>query len=890
MTTPGGGAATTLKGEKQVAHPHIKDEAVLENLEAMKAPSKSPNKEANEALFADLQQRGFIDEKGNIDFTKLGLSEKQIQKSELKGFVSVDKDGNFHYTMNGKCGQNAVKALEGLRNAIEGFQDRNRDTHGSYISILINPGNVATPSPEDLDVLSRGGQIQYRPGVPHTIQHANGDKYEVHDTVKLTLDPGKNGTEGSDGLTVEVFDSDGECIGHTPKTPLDVVFKGKELDGQRALGADGQGILPNYQELLGNSNTQAGHRLWSAAMNYLNTENNVAVGTFSIGRDDIHADKAQAVERQTKLENVYKDLNDYLSKPRGVDTDGLDRFIARLNTLKPEASTPEGDLLNYLGQLKEAIADPTRGMPPVPEKIPPDLTPALSNLHDGLNALRSTIAATGKTAGGVYQGIKTANDDSSTLIGKNCPKDAVTAALGGLQQYVVNELSQRIKDDASDTLSKVDIIGQFGKALTQVELNADSAKRQQIGQELLDKLVAPDSPWHRMAVSKDSAQIAELKKQIEAFENNFPDVPVSVDIKAAIAGPTAVTLDAFYKDLKAYLGAYKDVTAEGVKARADRLRALKPRADSPEAKLLDYLGLLQQAIANPSQDLTIPAGMHEVFDVLSNLRNGLKTLKNAMEAGGTAEARHNAIQAENTNAHSPIGQFCPTAAVTLVLDRLQGEAVTAMAAEIDGTADVATLTSADKINEFGRRLAALGLTAKAAGRNPVGVALLAKLTADPGGPWRNMAKGTDGQRRELDAQKNAFQNHFANVIPDLVPAAPADKDAVKRGADFMKNDCMQVKAISLTETGSGKLAAKAQLERLLQAYDDVLKYIDTLAVNIKDHQRKQAIAAIKAVLERDLSSIDGISAMQKTKLLKEWNAADVNVCRNILGQCINACS
>ncbi|MDR0647283.1 MAG: hypothetical protein LBF43_02485, partial [Puniceicoccales bacterium] len=347
ITAPGGGtAAATLVGAEKTVHPHIDNDTVLDNLEAMMEPS-SFDKAAHAACFKQLQDQGVIDKDGNIDFTKLGLSKRQIKRSGITGTAYVGDDGKINFRIRGECGANSVQALAAFKQA----------AMDGGVTLPINPSTADKPSPADLDVLRRGGQIQYRPGDTYTarVKTPDGGTVDVplQNTVKITLDPGEKG--GGDGLTLEVFDAAGNRVSGTPKVPLSAVFEGQEYNGVRVPPTlpqwRDQRLFENAQvhtqgsflgEVTSNvddvNRIQAQNNLWSGVMSYLNATQKAVVGMAEIdgggprpagpevgGPGDPAA--LGGVDRAAELNALYTDLNACLATPKDVTADGLQGLV-----------------------------------------------------------------------------------------------------------------------------------------------------------------------------------------------------------------------------------------------------------------------------------------------------------------------------------------------------------------------------------------------------------------------------------------------------------------------------------------------------------------------------------------------------------------------------------
>ncbi|MDR2769303.1 MAG: hypothetical protein LBB19_01975 [Puniceicoccales bacterium] len=555
MAAPGAGnAAATLQGTEGKSHPHINNDHVMENVDAIMEPREF-DKTADAALLQHLKDQGVVNEHGEIDFTKLGLSQRQIKRAGLEGKVFIKENGQLDFNISGKCGENAVKALEGFKQAVDVFVG-SQPALGAKITLQINPSNVATPSPADLDVLRRGGQIQYWPGDTYT---GKIGEYEgkLQNTVKLTLDPGEKGTK--DGLTVQVLDAEGEETGNTGRIPLDVVFGGREREGHKAL-KNGQPILPNwrnqeffeqaqiqtesersmpfarYHDTKNNLNDakriQAENNLWSGFMDYVKATSKTTVGVFNAGGaeggaaapavgDADAAAAAARIEREAQLNTLYGELKAYLAKPKDVTADGLNPFIQRLQALKPEEGTPEAHLQDCLTKLKNAVANPIENVPPtLVFTLPDGLRELLSPICEGLTELKNLTGLRNEPIE-IYQAIKNANADPDGAIRKGCPTAVVNAVLAEIRGLVVNAMVTTIQGADAADLSTTDQINAFGTQLAQVDLAKGSGESNRVGQALLNKLTADASPWRVMAASGDAGQIAKLQQQVAAFQNHF---------------------------------------------------------------------------------------------------------------------------------------------------------------------------------------------------------------------------------------------------------------------------------------------------------------------------------------------------------------------------------
>ena len=182
-------------------------------------------------IFEKLKEEGVIDDAGKIDFAKLGLSAKEIKKNQLEGKVWVDDNGKFQVKVNGFLGDGCIKAFSALKGKVGSVAQTNELEN----PITLDPNILGKSSAEDMEVMERGGQIQY---------HSCGDTNSPR-TLKLVLDPGEDGK--NDGLTVSVLQSNKGSVKETrrsAKIPLSVVFEGQELDGKKT----DHPLLENWRE------------------------------------------------------------------------------------------------------------------------------------------------------------------------------------------------------------------------------------------------------------------------------------------------------------------------------------------------------------------------------------------------------------------------------------------------------------------------------------------------------------------------------------------------------------------------------------------------------------------------------------------------------------------
>jgi len=267
-------------------HPHL-DETTNKAVQSYFNPEQKEVKTQDvENLISYLKDENIIDQKGKINFEKLGLDKKTIKKAGIKGEIFI-KDGAFDFKISGKCSLEAQECLKALNGKLETLKGANN----LDIPININPASVGPLSAEDQAALANGGQIQYR-----TLP--NGD------VMKLTLDPGSNGE--NDGLKIDTYDTAGNIKTTTEKPiPLNVVFQGAQLNGKKVgpflphwreeklfensvihteTNSRGTKIRKTNEDDVGRIQTQ--NKLWNAVFEYLKASVEITEGHFDINNDE----------------------------------------------------------------------------------------------------------------------------------------------------------------------------------------------------------------------------------------------------------------------------------------------------------------------------------------------------------------------------------------------------------------------------------------------------------------------------------------------------------------------------------------------------------------------------------------------------------------------------
>lgn len=306
---------------KMEGHPHL-DETTNEIINKCNNKQKTINVEHNKEYYKRLQDKGLVDENGNVDYEKLGISKRTIRKAKIKCVMFVNSEGAFDFNTKGTCGKEAQKFMEVLKGALEEAKGNGEDC--LEIEINIDPELVGPLSPEELAALGNGGQIQYL---------ASGDGQYV----KLILDPGSNGQ--NDGLTIGSYKSksvqgEGKYTVHV-KIPLKVVFEGANFNGKPGVKPGGEPILPKWNEQklfeeavvqekyemhlfhgdrLMETNAmkanQAGNTLWRAVFEYLGV--NTASNVGDADKDNINSNAEnleKTIEEKTQLNSNPQDFS-----------------------------------------------------------------------------------------------------------------------------------------------------------------------------------------------------------------------------------------------------------------------------------------------------------------------------------------------------------------------------------------------------------------------------------------------------------------------------------------------------------------------------------------------------------------------------------------------------
>lgn len=212
-TNPSVGLTVQHEMSEERVHPHL-GEDFTDPINQIFNTKEIDKNQDEQAIFNKLKEDGVINENGDINFGKLGLGVLEVKKNHIKGRVSME-NGKFQVKVNGYLGDGFVKAYGALKDKVGTVAADN----GLKNPITLDPAVLGKPSAEDMEVLKRGGQIQYR---------AVGDD-KPPKTLKLVLDPGENGE--NDGLTVSY--KEGDNWKTSKKIPLNVVFDGQELDGKK---------------------------------------------------------------------------------------------------------------------------------------------------------------------------------------------------------------------------------------------------------------------------------------------------------------------------------------------------------------------------------------------------------------------------------------------------------------------------------------------------------------------------------------------------------------------------------------------------------------------------------------------------------------------------------
>lgn len=217
-------------------HPHLGNEFSEEIYELLhpETAGKPEDIKRNKGVMGVWEDIKIVNDKGIIDFSKLGLTQEQIQKAGISGKMWIDENGKFQMDVTFNFGQEAVAALKLLKDEVNKHIDPSNDNS----PISFNPEDAGTLESTDLAILERGGQIQFK-------------SLPSGKTLKLVLEPGEDGQ--GDELTIQVRDKgDGTWTENPRKIPLSAVFEGQEHEGHR-VRKDDHPILENWRTILQDS-------------------------------------------------------------------------------------------------------------------------------------------------------------------------------------------------------------------------------------------------------------------------------------------------------------------------------------------------------------------------------------------------------------------------------------------------------------------------------------------------------------------------------------------------------------------------------------------------------------------------------------------------------------
>ena len=316
---------STIENSK---HPHLGEE-FTDPISQM-FTEKPSSQEAGQAMFNALKERGIINANGELNYEALGVA-KKAKAAHMKGKVFVTENG-FDFNIRGRCGNDAVEVMTAFKEALEKIQQENPEQMKD-INISIEPNAVATPSETDLQVLGRGGQIQYKPLPDGQV-------------IKMVLDPGENGEE--DGLSVSVYDKGmkNENV-KTIKVPLKVVFEGGEYgdDKTRALKDNNQALLPNWrnQRLFENSSIQKEYTAFIPGVHHLSRKDKDNTG--DVNRIQAQNQLWNAVYEYLKIKVDSKD-NEFIvnNKKINENAEKKDQAIQQPNVNETDGKQNTSDV------------------------------------------------------------------------------------------------------------------------------------------------------------------------------------------------------------------------------------------------------------------------------------------------------------------------------------------------------------------------------------------------------------------------------------------------------------------------------------------------------------------------------------------------------------------
>ena len=337
---------------EEASHPHL-SKMLSHELDALSDNTTLLNISKLETKFDELQKKGILDKDGNIDFKALAkqynLPSKVVNHAHMQGKIWIDENKQFQMNITCYCGPEAAQLMETLQKAL--------DIPYCANCIDIDP-QVLNPSPEELNTLEHGGQIQFR---------FNGNK-----VAKLALDP----HEGN--LSINVFQKNDhgtkQASKLSEKIPLKCVFEGIEYNGYKAL-QDDHPILGDWQKRKlfeqAITKTEYVRPIWftsrfdritscnSNEANQASAEIWAAVDTYLGLRPQAQQPSA---EKESPLQNIPPEspVEEQAPQKNASSSEGLPRAAMMHYSTKPRSFEPISDAARNLAKAIEDLKNNLR--------------------------------------------------------------------------------------------------------------------------------------------------------------------------------------------------------------------------------------------------------------------------------------------------------------------------------------------------------------------------------------------------------------------------------------------------------------------------------------------------------------------------------------------------
>ena len=553
LTQTQASAGVTLQHTKsdECVHPHLGEE-FTEPINKIFNQEKINGDKDESVIKNKLLEKGIIDKDGVINWGKLGLGPIETKKNHIKGHVWIDDNGKFQVKVNGYAGESLKKAFGKLKDEVGGIADNQNLKN----PITLDPAVLGKPSDEDMEILKRGGQIQYR-----SLGEENPPK-----TLKLVLDPGKADGQ-DDGLTVSVLVSDnkGNIFPSSSvlpkKIPLSAVFEGNvwnERKTDHAILADWRtnryfersAIQKKYERYIPFTSlldkkqsdntddvgrTQAQNTLWNAVNEYLKlavAEDMAMTSWDSSGKNE----NAEGVKNQ----NIDTNENANSIPP---STQGIHEVIQKDATAPKDYQNinPQNGILEETAKSSESqeMAGPQqaknryRAIAKSAKKNNKyiDLRDAAKELADSIkkladiaedpvmqNVKEGRILKTGNPVQEIreWEEVKSSNDDNTVKNGRESVRTEVHRPIKGAKENNRKKLLEAAKA-FSETIKDI--------------ANSISLQGKDLNQEAIDNIIKAGKVLESLLENEDKKKLEDALKEIQNNSDGNMDDKLSQLLK-----------------------------------------------------------------------------------------------------------------------------------------------------------------------------------------------------------------------------------------------------------------------------------------------------------------------------------------------------------------------